>query len=123
MDKVMIGHKWIRLNELLKIDIEPNNNVLIYENLRGSLKYLKDNIRKYGTKIKKEDDEYNILYDYEDFMTNNEIYMVDIYNELGLGYSAQSGEHLKNLYDVYISIYFPYIKRKTIHVRTRLQIQ
>jgi len=107
-DKVMVGQKWIRKNELLTIDIEPNDNIRIYENLRGSFRNLRDNMKKYGSKIKREDDDYNILYDYQEYMTLNEIYMIDLYNELGLNYNTTS-ENLKNLYDVYIKIYFPNI--------------
>jgi hypothetical protein len=108
-EKVMIGSKWMRKNELLNIDIEPNSNLHVYENVRGNLKFLKDNIKRYGSKIKREDDENNILYDYDDFITNNEIFMIDIYNELGLTYEVNQ-EELKNLIDVYIKIYFPKIK-------------
>ena len=38
----MIGQKWIRRNELLSIDIQSNENLKVYENLRNNLKYLKD---------------------------------------------------------------------------------
>ncbi len=103
--KVMLGQKWIRRNELLKIDIEPNPNLKVYEKLRENLSYLKDS---FGYKIKREDDETNILRQYENFMSLNEIYMLDIYNELGLNYVV-SQEEQKNLYDVYVSIYFPLI--------------
>jgi hypothetical protein len=108
-EKVMVGQKWIRRNELLVIDIEPNENIHIYENLRGNLKYLKDSMKKYGSKIKRDDDEYTLINDYKDFMTLNEIYMMDIYNDLGLNYVPQGddkNEVLKNLYDVYIRIYY-----------------
>lgn len=108
-EKVMIGQKWIIVTDILKIDIEPNNNIRVYEELRGNLKILRDNIKRYGSKIKREDDDFNILYDYEDYMTNNEIYLIDIYNELGKGYSPGS-EELKNIIDVYMKIYFPRIK-------------
>ena len=40
-----------------------------------------------------------------DYITTNEIYMLDIYNELGTNYDV-SQEHLKNLYDVYVRIYY-----------------
>ncbi len=103
--RVMLGQKWIRRNELLKIDIEPNNNLKVYEKLRENLSYLKDS---FGYKIKREDDEYNVLRSYDNFMLLNEIYMLDIYNELGLNYSV-SQEDQKNLYDVYINIYYPLI--------------
>jgi hypothetical protein len=105
MDNVMIGQKWIRRNELLKIDIIPNENIKIYEKLRNNLGYLKDS---FGYKIKREDDETNIIRSYDDFMTMNEIFMLDVYNDLGLGYNPEPDEK-RNLYDVYINIYFPMI--------------
>jgi hypothetical protein len=110
LEKVMIGQKWIKKNDLLQIDIEPNTNIRTYEKLRGNLKLLKDNIRKmYGDKIKRDDDDNIILYDYDDYMTNNEIFMIDLYHELGKDYDINQDD-MKNLYDVYIRIYFPKIK-------------
>jgi hypothetical protein len=99
---IMLGQKWIRRNELLKIDIKPNENLKVYEKLRNNLSYLKDS---FGYKIKREDDETNIIRFYDDFMTNNEIFMIDIYNDLGINYNPDE-EAKKNLFDVYIQIYF-----------------
>ena len=104
-DKIMLGQKWIRHNELLSIDIEPNDSLYVYEKLKGNLKLLKDNIRKYGSKIKREDDENNILTEYDGYYLNNEIFMIDIYNDLGSGYTTGIEEQ-KNLYDVYVRIYY-----------------
>ena len=104
-DKIMLGQKWIRRNELLSIDIEPNDNLYVYEKLKGNLKLLKDNIKKYGSKIKREDDENNILSEYNDYYLNNEIFMSDIYNDIGANYKSDIEEQ-KNLYDVYVRIYY-----------------
>lgn len=104
-EKVMLGQKWIVKNELLKIDIEPNNDIIIYQNLKGNLKYLKDNIRKYGSRIKRENDDTNILDEYKEYITNNEIYLINIYNEIGENYNGTT-EQTKNLYDVYVKIYY-----------------
>ena len=103
--KMMLGQKWIRRNEILEIDIEPNDNIKVYESLRGNLRILRDNIKKYGSNIRVENDQYNILDEYNDYYTNNEIYMIDIYNELGKNYNTNQ-ENLKNLFDIYIRIYF-----------------
>ena len=103
IDNVMLGQKWIRRNELLKIDIKPNENLKVYEKLRNNLSYLKDS---FGYRIKREDDETNIIDYYDKFITNNEIFMLDIYDELGLNYNPES-ESKRNLYEVYINIYFP----------------
>ena len=104
-DSVMLGQKWIRRNELLKIDIKPNENIKVYEKLRNNLSYLKDS---FGYKIKREDDETNIIRFYDNFMTMNEIFMLDVYNELGMNYNPDP-EEKRNVYDVYINIYYPMI--------------
>lgn len=113
IEKIMIGQKWIKRSDILNIDVEPNNNLRVYEELRGNLKFLRDNIRRYGSKIKWEDDDYNILYDYESYYTNNEIYLLDIYNELGQNFNIDQ-EELRNLTDVYIRVYFRRIKTDDI---------
>ena len=102
IDQVMIGQKWVRKNELLKIDIQPNESLKVYEKLHGNLSYIKESM---GFKIRREDDEDNILRYYNDYITNNEIYLLDIYNELGLTYNVEQ-DMKKNLFDVYIKIYF-----------------
>jgi hypothetical protein len=112
-EKVMIGQKWIRKTDLLKIDVEPETNIRYYEELRGNLKLLKENIKRYGSKIKREDDDFNIYHDYEDYIMNDEIYMIDIYNELGSKYKP-SDENLRNIYDVFVRVYFPRIKQEDI---------
>lgn len=109
IEKIMIGQKWVRRNEILNIDVEPNNNIHYYEELRGNLKTLRDNIRRYGNKIRREDDDTNILFDYENYYSNNEIFMIDIYNDLGKNYKPGS-EVQKNLLDVYLKIYYPKVK-------------
>ena len=105
LDAIMIGQKWIKKNELIKIDIIPNINLKVYENLKNNLNYLKDT---FNIKIKREDEEYNILKSYDNYITMNEIFMLDIYNELGLKYNPNTIEK-RNLYDVYVKIYFPLI--------------
>ena len=113
INQISVGQKWMRKNELLNIDIEPDNNIKVYEELRKQLKLLRNNIKRYNNKIRPEDDSNNILFDYGTYIVNNEIYMIDIYNELGLNYSP-APEVMKNLQDVYIKIYFPRIKSDDI---------
>lgn len=109
VEKVMIGQKWLRRNEILSIDIEPNNNMRLYEDLEGNLKTLRDNLKRYTSKIRREDDDNNILFDYDDYIQNNEIYMIDVYNEFGKNYKKDT-EIMKNIQDVYLKIYFPKIR-------------
>ena len=109
IEKIMLGQKWLRRNEILTIDIEPNNNLRLYEDLDGQLKTLRDNLKRYTSKIRREDDENNILFDYDDYIQNNEIYMIDLYNEMGKNYKKDT-EVVKNLQDVYIKLYFPKVR-------------
>jgi hypothetical protein len=102
---IMLGQKWVTRTELLKIDIKPNDNNKIYEKLRNNLLYLKDNI---GHKIKREDDEEKILNFYDNYMTMNEIFMLDIYNEIGINYNIPP-EDKKNFFSVFVNIYYPLI--------------
>jgi len=113
VEKVMIGQKWLRRNELLDIDVEPDNRIYMYEQLKDKLNLLRHNIRKFGNKIRREDDENNILFDYENYITDNDIYMIDVYNELGKNYKPDQ-EALKNLEDVYMQLYFPKLRKEDI---------
>uniref|UniRef100_A0A6C0EAQ0 Early transcription factor VETF large subunit n=1 Tax=viral metagenome TaxID=1070528 RepID=A0A6C0EAQ0_9ZZZZ len=113
LEKVMLGQKWMRRNQLLAVDVEPNNNLRHYEELTGALKLLRDNMKRDGSRLRREDDETNIIYDYENYMMNNEIYMCDVYNELGLNYKYDA-ESFKNLQDVYLKIYYPKIKQDNL---------
>merc|ERR1712196_508698 len=101
-NKFMLGQKWIKKNELLKIDIEPNSSIKIYEESRGDLLYLQQDLKKYGSKIRREEDSNNLLESYNKYLSNNEIYLIDIYHDLGLFYN---NNNIRNLYDVYIKIY------------------
>lgn len=108
IENVMVGQKWMRRNELLDIDVEPDNRFYMYEQVRGKLGMLRHSLKRYGNKIRREDDNNNIIFDYDKYVTNNDIYMLDIYNELGKGYNPDP-ETLKNLQDIYRQLYFPNI--------------
>ena len=45
-------------------------------------------MRKYGSRIRREEDENNLLEEYDQYIENNEIYMIDLYNELGVDYKS-----------------------------------
>jgi hypothetical protein len=109
--KIMLGHSWKSLSELLKIDIEPNNNLSVYELLNNNLRLLKYNLKKYNNKIRREDEDDVIIHGYNEYMTNNDIYMIDIYNELGKNYN-KNAIILNDIYDVYVKIYFPKISQE-----------
>jgi hypothetical protein len=112
IEKVMLGQRWLKKNELLNIDAEPLQ-ILKYEELDGQIKNLRDTLKRYAGKIRREDEDSLLLYDYENYIVNNEIYMIDIYNELGDKYTG-SPEKIVNLTETYFKIYFPKIKTEDI---------
>ena len=59
----------------------------------------------YSARIKRFHNPYCYDNYYNDYYTNNEIFMVDIYNELGKNYSVIT-DNLKNVFDIYVRIYF-----------------
>jgi len=113
IEKIMIGQKWIRRNEILDVDVEPDSRLYIYEELKDKLDILKNNIKRYGNKIRRECDENNILYDYTDYINNNDLYMIDLYNEFGSGYSPNK-DIQRNLLDVYMRLYFPKLRQEDL---------
>lgn len=112
LEKVMIGQKWMKKNELLNLDIEPLD-ISNYDNLTDKIKNLRDTIKRYGGKIRREDEETNLLLDYSDYMLNDTIYMCDVYNELGEEYKCNP-EQLKNITETFFKLYFPKIKSEDI---------
>ena len=112
LEKVMIGQKWMKKNDLLNIDVEPLD-MIYYSNLDGPIKNLRDTLKRYAGKIRREDEDNNILFDYSDFMLNDTIYMTDIYTELGTKFKVNT-EQLKNITETFFKIYFPKIKSEDI---------
>lgn len=112
IEKVMIGQKWMKKNELLNIDVEPLD-IIDYENMEGPTKNLRDTLKRYAGKIRREDEDNNILFDYSDYMINDTVYMTDVYNELGLSYRPNA-EQIKNITETFFKIYFPKIKNEDI---------
>lgn len=112
-DKLMIGSKWTQRNELLNVDVEPNENIKMYDELRDPMKKLRDDMRRFNSNIRRIDEENTILADYIKYVDNNELYLLDIYNELGKMYHP-TNEELTNLIDTYIKIYYPRIQSMEI---------
>jgi hypothetical protein len=108
----MIGQKWMRKNDLLNIDSEPLS-LDNYENLEGPIKNFRDTLKRYAGKIKREDEDTNILYDYDNYLLNDTLYMIDIYNEFGLNYNPNA-DKLLNITETYLKIYFPKIRHDDI---------
>lgn len=105
---IMLGIKWIDNNQLLKIPIKPLSNIKIYENIRSEIEELNNKINKSTTKIKKEESENELLSVYRNYIENNDIFLIDIYNEIGYNPDITE-ENITNLTNIFCKIYFPYV--------------
>jgi len=109
--KVSLGFYYTIKNSILEIDNEPLE-LHNYENLSTNFVILKENLIK--KRIKFNNKYQLILKDYDNYITNNEIFMIDIYNEIGLNYNNIT-EKINNIFDTYIKIYFPLISRQEFY--------
>lgn len=111
----MIGHRFLKKDELFDI-INPVSlpNLDYYYNKNKKTEYIKDLMSL--NLIKLEDNNDVILHDINQYIVNNEIFMIDIYHELFelKDYNEINENQIQNLYDTYIKLYFPTIKKTDI---------
>ena len=101
--KISLNHTITNLD----INIEPNNNISVYENLI-KLKDLEKNMYIENKEFNIENNDLKLLNTFK--IENNEIFMIDIYNQLGLSYNNTSAQ-LNNLEKIYLKLYFPNITK------------
>ena len=105
--KLMLEYKWLKKNELFDINVEPLP-LNYYENMDSPVNNIHNIMKRFSGRIKRENEDDTLYSEYEKYIMNNEIYMIDIYNELDVGYST-SHDMIQNLQDVYLKLYFPKI--------------
>ena len=111
----MIGHRFLKKENLFDIiNAIPETNLDYYYNKNKRTEQIKDYMSL--NLVKLEDNNDIILNDLNDYTKNYEIFMLDIYHELYelKDYNEITEDQLQNLYDTYIKIYFPSIKKQDI---------
>jgi len=104
---MMLGQKIIINNKLLNELIEPLdiNKYIENENENKNENEIMLNIKKNNFKYK--NDENIILNDYNKYINNNELFVVDVYNDLGSTQFILEKENIiKNIYNTYIKLYY-----------------
>lgn len=107
-EEIMLGIKWLEHINLLNVETCPNSNIKVYSELRNPINILSERLALTINQIKLEKLDNDILFDYIDYIDNYEIFMIDIYNELGYNNSYNEKEY-ENLTKTFFKIYFPYI--------------
>ena len=105
-----IGKEIVENNKFLDFPIEPLNiDAYINPDLNNkSFIFLNKISKSYNIQINSKLKV--LLYEYKDYIDNNEIFMIDIYNEIGTLVSSVINETQKdNLYKLYCFLYFEQI--------------
>ena len=104
INNIRLGYELILDNKILNNVIEPLDVIYyINENINNeNIQYFVDNIKK----IRYENNENYILNEYGDYINNNEIFICDIFNELGYNNNYNDENIKKNISNVYCKIYF-----------------
>ena len=105
-EDICLGNLWIENNNLLHYPIKPYSSITIYENMMKELTNLNQKLNKSNTRIIRENLETKILSSYSDYFENNDIFMIDIYNDIGYN-ESRTQEQILNLQNIYIKIYYP----------------
>lgn len=113
IEKIMLGHVIKNSGKVMDVSIEPME-IFNYENLDGSIKNLYNLLKYHSNKINYEILNDEILSDYKSYMMNNEIYMIDIYNEIGDKHKIPD-DKINNVLETYIKLYFPFIKKNDFY--------
>lgn len=110
---VPLGFIWKSLYTSLNYKYEPQQNIKLYENLEGFIKKYYNEFIVKKQRLIYENNSNKILEDYLKYMINEDIYMVDIYNELSVKHQRTQAQ-LENLKSTYIKIFFPDISHSQI---------
>ena len=110
---IPLGFMWKSLYTTLNYKYEPQQNIKLYENLEGFIKKFYNEFIVKKQRLIYENNTNKILEDYLKYMINEDIYMVDIYNELSVKHQRTQTQ-LENLKQTYIKIFFPDISHNQI---------
>ena len=116
LNYICLGHSFYLNNEEYKniVDVIPNNNLQNY--YLNYKKYSEQNSLFKLNYLKLNDENNKIIIDYIDNILNNDIYLIDIYNDIkSISDIILNETELTNLYYNYIYVYFPYIKKENIN--------
>lgn len=112
-EDICLGNLWLENNNILHYPIKPLPNINTYLNMTKEIQELNDKINKSTVRINRRNLENNILSSMNDYLENNDIFMIDIYNEIG-NINNISNEQLNNLQNIFFKIYFPDINPNEI---------
>lgn len=101
----------IKNNKLLDFPVEPID-IDNYLNLSGNIKKVYDQLNNFKINNITVNDKRNyILSDRYDYIDNDEIYVIDIYNEIGSLYSSIiQQQQLQNFYKTFMFLYFDQVQ-------------
>jgi len=107
---IPLTHQYLYEKFPMEYPVIPPAELNEFETMTENVKALYNKFKYNYSRIQFESLENTTINDFN--IKNNEIYAVDIYNQLGVKYSndpVKTPEQIKNLYDLYIKLFFPNI--------------
>lgn len=112
-EDICLGNLWLENNGILHYSIKPYSSINTYLNMTKEIQDLNEKINKSTIRIVRKNLENNILSSMDDYLENNDIFMIDVYNELG-NINNITNEQINNLQNIFFKIYFPDINQNEI---------
>nr|QFG73993.1 MAG: hypothetical protein [Megaviridae environmental sample] len=110
--KLMIGHDWLRKNNLINFPVEPLQRIEKYTSLDTDSEAMgiKEKFSQSQDRIKKEDKNYFVLREYKNYIRMNEIHMMDICSCIGQDMEF-TNEQENIIFNTLIALYYPFITK------------
>lgn len=105
-EDVNLSNIWIENNNIFHYPIKPYPNINYYINNTKEVQMINEKLNKSTVRIIRNNLDNNILSSMNDYLENNDIFMIDIYNELGY-LPRLTEEQILNLQNIFLKIYFP----------------
>ena len=105
-EDVNLSNIWIENNNIFHYPIKPYPNINYYINNTKEVQMINEKLNKSTVRIIRNNLDNNILSSMSDYLENNDIFMIDIYNELGY-LPHLTEEQILNLQNIFLRIYFP----------------
>lgn len=105
-EDICLGNLWLENNGVLHYSIKPFSSMNVYTNITKEIIELNEKLNRSTVRIMRKNLDNNILSSMKDYLENNDIFMIDIYNELNY-LPNLTEEQILNIQNIFLKLYFP----------------
>lgn len=112
-EDICLSDLWLENNDILRYSIKPYSHIDNYLNITKEVIELNNKVNNSTIRILRKSLENNILSSMLDYLENNDIFMIDVYNEINY-INNITNDQIHNLQNTFLKIYFPNINSNEI---------